>query len=75
MVQLQLYRYFVSQSTEFCLHNPLSCSSTNVYCCKCIFRYRLSPESFGYALVHVLKYSAGQRDGCAAFSVQFDGSS
>jgi len=39
---LQLYRYFVSQSSEFCRHNPSCCFSTSVYCC-CLFRYRLSP--------------------------------
>jgi hypothetical protein len=49
--QVQLYRYFVSQSTEFCRHNPLYCFSTCVYCCKRIFHYRLSPETFGYTLV------------------------
>jgi len=47
---VQLYRYFVSQSSEFCRHNPLCCFSTNVYCC-CLFRYRLSPETFGYTVV------------------------
>jgi hypothetical protein len=47
---VQLYRYFVSQSSEFCLHNPLCCFSTSVYCC-CLFRYRLSPETFGYTLI------------------------
>jgi len=41
--------YFVSQSSEFCRHNPLCCFSTSVYCC--LFRYRLSPETFGYTLV------------------------
>jgi hypothetical protein len=47
---VQLYRYFVSQSSEFCRHNPLCCFSTSVYC-YCLFRYRLSPETFGYNLV------------------------
>jgi len=47
-----LYRYFVSQSSEFCRHNPLCCFSTNVYYC-CLFRYRLNPETFG----HVVTYS------------------
>jgi hypothetical protein len=42
------YCYIVSQSSEFCRHNPLCCFSTSVYCCKLIFRYRLSPETFGY---------------------------
>jgi hypothetical protein len=48
---VQLYRYFVSQSNEFYRHNPLYCFSTGAYCC-CWFRYRLSPETFGYSLVH-----------------------
>jgi hypothetical protein len=30
---MQLYRYFVSQSSEFCRHNALCCFSTSVYCC------------------------------------------
>jgi hypothetical protein len=47
--KVQLYRYFVNQSSEFCRHNPLCCFSTSVYCC--LFRYRLSPETFGYTLV------------------------
>jgi len=46
-----LYRYFVSQSSEFCRHNPLCFFSTSVYCCKCIFRCRLTPETFGYTLI------------------------
>jgi hypothetical protein len=29
---LQLYRYFMSQSSEFCRHNPLCCFSISVYC-------------------------------------------
>jgi hypothetical protein len=51
---VQLYRYFVSQSGEFCRHNHLCCFSTWVYCCCCccLFRYRLSPETFGYTLVY-----------------------
>jgi hypothetical protein len=40
MVQLSaMYRYFVSQSSEFCRHNPLCCFSTSGYCCRGIFRY------------------------------------
>jgi hypothetical protein len=34
---VQLYHYFVSQSSEFCRHNPLCCFSTSVYCCYCYF--------------------------------------
>jgi hypothetical protein len=48
--QVQLYRYFMSQSSEFCRHNPLCCFSTCVYCC--LFNYRLSSETFGYALLY-----------------------
>jgi hypothetical protein len=47
---VQLYRYFVSQSSEFCLHNPLYCFSTSNTKGKRIFRYCLSPETFGYTL-------------------------
>jgi hypothetical protein len=36
---VQLYRYFMSRSSEFCRHNPLCCFSTSVYCCKHIFKY------------------------------------
>jgi len=44
---MQLYRYIMNQSSEFCRHNPLCCFSTSVYGYKPIFRYRLSPETFG----------------------------
>jgi len=49
--KVQLYRYFVSQYSEFCRHNLSCCFSTSVYCCKCIFRYRISLETFWYTLV------------------------
>jgi hypothetical protein len=49
---MQLYRYLVSQSSEFCRHKPLCCFSTRVYCCKCIFRYRLSSETSGCTVVY-----------------------
>jgi hypothetical protein len=42
---VQLYRYFVSQSSEFCLHNPLCYFSTSACCCCCcccLFHYWLS---------------------------------
>jgi hypothetical protein len=32
------YRYFVSQSSEFCRHNPSCCLSRTVYCCRRLFR-------------------------------------
>jgi hypothetical protein len=48
---VQLYRYFMSQSSEFCRHNPLCCFSMSVYCCRHIFHYRFSPETFGYTLI------------------------
>jgi len=41
----------VSQSSEFCRHNPLCCFSTSNTKGKHVFRYRLSPETFGYTLV------------------------
>jgi hypothetical protein len=36
---VQLYRYFVSQSSEFFRHNTLCCFSTSVYYCCWLFRY------------------------------------
>jgi hypothetical protein len=52
---VQLYRYFVSQSSEFCLHNPLLCFSTSVCCCSSVMtlsgnfwihrKFRLSTEA------------------------------
>jgi hypothetical protein len=42
----------VSRSSEFCRHNPLCCFSTSVYCCKRIFRYRPSPETFRYTHIY-----------------------
>jgi hypothetical protein len=50
---VQLYHYFVSKSSEFCRHNPLCCFSMCLHCCKRKFHYRLSPETFGYALVRL----------------------
>jgi len=44
----------LSQSSEFCPHNPLCCFSTSVCCCYCLFRYLLSPETFGYTLVQLI---------------------
>jgi len=49
--KVHLYRCFVSQSTKFYRHSPLCCFSTSVYCCKHIFHYGLSPETFGYTVV------------------------
>jgi hypothetical protein len=48
---MQLYRYFVSQSSEFYRHNPLCYFSMGITKGKYIFRYRLSSETFGYTLV------------------------
>jgi len=47
--EVQLYRYSLSQCNELCRHNPLCCFSTSVRCC--VFRYRFSPETFGYTVV------------------------
>jgi hypothetical protein len=49
---VQLYRYFVSQSSEFCRHKPLCCFSMSVCCC--LFHYRFSPETFGCTFVNLL---------------------
>jgi hypothetical protein len=59
---MQLYRYFVSQSSEFCRHSPLCCFSTSVYF-SYLFRYRLSPETFGYTLVRVCLTWSTHREG------------
>jgi len=53
---MQLCRYFVSQSSAFFRHNPFCCFSTSVYFRKRIFRYRLTPETFGYILVWKKRY-------------------
>jgi len=42
---------FCELACEFCLRNRLCCFPTSVYCCKSIFGYRLSPETFRYTLV------------------------
>jgi hypothetical protein len=56
---VQLYRYFVSQSSERCRHNPFCCFSTSVYCCKRIFHYQLSPETLVYTIVQdFIQYSS-----------------
>jgi len=60
MVQLrhfvQLYHYFVSQSSEFCHHKPLCCFSTSLLLLLLLLlllfiSLSLSPETFGYTLV------------------------
>jgi hypothetical protein len=45
----------VSLSSEFSCHNLLCCFSTSNSKDKHIFRYRLSPKSFGYTLVQILR--------------------
>jgi hypothetical protein len=66
---VQLYRYFVSQSSEFCRHSPMCCFSTSVYCCKRLFRYRLSPETFGYTLVLLKECKPAGSFSCSLSSV------
>jgi hypothetical protein len=51
----------MNQSSEFCRHNPLCCFSMSNIKRKCIFRYRLSPQTFGFALV--LKMQNGEKWG------------
>jgi hypothetical protein len=50
---------FMRQSSEFCHRNPLYCFSTRVYCYCYLFRYRLSPETFGYT--HIWPESASPK--------------
>jgi hypothetical protein len=38
---MQLYRHFVSQSNEFCSHNPLCCFSTSVCCRRRCFYFAI----------------------------------
>jgi hypothetical protein len=49
--QVQFYSYFVSQFSEFCRRSPLCCFWTSNTKGKSIFRYRHSPETFGYTLI------------------------
>jgi hypothetical protein len=69
-------RNFVSRSSGFYRHNPLCCFSANVYCCKRIFRYRLSPETFGYSLLliflSVLRGMAASTAICSSASSNID---
>jgi hypothetical protein len=58
---VQLYRYFVRQSSEFCHHNPLCYFSMSVCCCYCLFHYRLSLDTFGYTLVCVYSHVQDMR--------------
>jgi len=59
--QVHFYHYFVSQYSEFCRHNPLKWTATSNTKDKRIFRYRLSPEIYGYNLVvYLLKYRSLQ---------------
>jgi hypothetical protein len=51
--ELQMVQLSATRCIEFCRHNPLCCFSTSVYCCKRIFRYRLSPETFGNSLIRL----------------------
>jgi hypothetical protein len=55
MVQLSATRCSCFAVLWACLfrHNTLCCFSTSVYCCCCyLYRYQLSPETFGYTLVY-----------------------
>jgi hypothetical protein len=45
----------MSQSSEFCRHSPLRCFSMSNTKGKRIFRYRLSPATFGYTLLMLNK--------------------
>jgi len=49
---VQFYRYFVSQSSEFCHRNPFCCFSTSNVNGEHMFRNRLSPGTCGYTLIY-----------------------
>jgi hypothetical protein len=51
---VQLYHYFVSQSSEFYHHNPLCCFWMSSTKDKCIFRYWLSPETWIHPCISCL---------------------
>jgi hypothetical protein len=42
---MQLYRYFVSQSSKFCRHNPLCWFSTSACCCSVVTVYFVTTQS------------------------------
>jgi hypothetical protein len=52
--EVHLYRYFMSQSSEFCRHNPLCCFSTSVYCCFLISLSTQSGNFWIYPRIHTL---------------------
>jgi len=51
---VQLYRYFESQSSEFCRHKPLCYFSTGVYCCYFVMtqsgNFWIHPRTYFYSL-------------------------
>jgi len=53
---VRLYRYFMIQSNEFYRHNSLYRFWTSVYCCYCLFCYRLSQETFASRRLPVTKF-------------------
>jgi hypothetical protein len=66
----------MSESSEFCRHNPLCCFSTSNTKGKRIFHYGQSPETFGYTLVIHLKLKAHLErleDDCTDFEVRPEG--
>jgi len=61
---VQLDRYFMSQSSKFCRHNPLCCFPTSDSKDKRIFRYPLSPETFEYTLPYIITNTSRIRYSC-----------
>jgi hypothetical protein len=50
-----------ANGTALChYHNPFCSFSKSVYCCCCLFRCRLSPETFGYTLADKTSVSRNQ---------------
>jgi hypothetical protein len=66
---VQLYRYFLSQSSEFCRHNPLCCFSTSVYCYFVIDSVRKLLDTHSYCEVE-LTHIRVQWQACAEIPLQ-----
>jgi hypothetical protein len=69
--KVQLYRHFMSQSSEFCRHNALCCFLMSIYCYCCLFHYRLGPKTFGYTLIPVCSSQASNYHYTTEIGIQY----
>jgi hypothetical protein len=60
---VQLYHYFVNQSSEFCCHNPLKGTA------KCTSHYQISLQTFGYTLVFIFSGLGSNSRGLELFII------